>query len=455
MNDRKITIIGAGITGLTAGYMAALKGWDVTILERSNEVGGLLRTFPIGGTRLECFYHHFFTHDLELMWLLDSLGMRSEAEFHEGTMGFRCDGKTYNFNTPYDLLKFSPLGWSGKFRFAASTLYLGMFADWRKYEGISAMEWFSRYTGADVTRTIWAPMLRIKFGSCADEVPAAWMVGRLRQRASSRKRGKEYLGYLKGSSQVLTNRLVQSLLRLKARIVTNVKVNEIIAENSVVKGVTTNVGEFKDGLFLSTVPTNHLADLVQETAPGYSADLRKIDYFGATCVILELTEPLSSIYWLNVADPGFPFGGVIEHTNLVPASEYGDSHIVYLSRYYEHKDPIASMSEDEQIHHMVSPLNRIYPNFCNSILKNVSVFRSSTAAVVCDRHFSKKVPACSSPLRNLFVANMAHVYPDERSINNSVRVASEACRIMGIDEVSLPKGNSLSGLLGFLPAEAE
>ena len=50
-------------------------------------------------------------------------------------------------------------------------------------------------------------------------------------------------------------------------------------------------------------------------------------------MFLALREPLSNIYWLNVADPGYDFGGVIEQTNFVPASEYGGRHLIYLSRY--------------------------------------------------------------------------------------------------------------------------
>ena len=30
----------------------------------------------------------------------------------------------------------------------------------------------------------------------------------------------------------------------------------------------------------------------------------------------------SDTYWLNVADQGFPFGGIIEHTNFIPSSKF-------------------------------------------------------------------------------------------------------------------------------------
>jgi len=44
---------------------------------------------------------------------------------------------------------------------------------------------------------------------------------------------------------------------------------------------------------------------------------------------------------------------------------------------------------------------------------------------------------------------MAHVYPDERSVNNSIRVAAEAVKTLGYDSSAVPLGRSLSGRIGF------
>jgi protoporphyrinogen oxidase len=65
----------------------------------------------------------------------------------------------------------------------------------------------------------------------------------------------------------------------------------------------------------------------------YLARLRRIRYLANLCLVLELDRSLSATYWLNVNDPGFPFVGVIEHTNFEPAGSYGGRHIVYLSKY--------------------------------------------------------------------------------------------------------------------------
>ena len=59
---------------------------------------------------------------------------------------------------------------------------------------------------------------------------------------------------------------------------------------------------------------------------------------GAVCVVLALPYALTDQFWTNVCDPDVPFGGIIEHTNLVPARWYGGQHVVYLSRYFVEND---------------------------------------------------------------------------------------------------------------------
>ena len=180
-----------------------------------------------------------------------------------------------------------------------------------------------------------------------------------------------------------------------------------------------------------------------------STDLNEIKYFGAVCVILELDRSLSDIYWLNIADEGFPFGGIIEHTNFIPSSEYKNTHIAYLSRYFALEDKIASMSNDEINRLMLEYLPKIYKGFSTDWIQKVNVFKTNTAATVCDLNFSEKVPDCKTEIDNFYIANMSHVYPDERSTNNSVRIAAEACRVMGIDTSYVPTKSSMSGKIGF------
>lgn len=447
MPERDVVIVGGGITGLTAAYLAARAGRSVTLVEGSPCAGGLLETFELGGTRLEFYYHHFFTHDAEILWLVRELGIADRLEFHPGTMGVLRDGRIFDFNGPRDLLGFAPLSLVDKARFALSSAWLGKLVRWQEVEDVAALDWFYRHAGRAATEALWRPLLEIKFGPYAPVVPAAWMAGRLRQRMNSRRNGDERLGYLTGSLHVLLEALLGALRRLGVEVVTGAPVRRIVAAGSRIEGIETPVGSYRGSQHLFTIPTLHLAPLVEPLDAAYAAQLRRIEYFGAVCTILELDRPLSEIYWLNVADPGFPFGGVIEHTNLVPAAGYGGSHVVYLSRYFERTHELATMPTEAIGELMTAALPRIYPDFDPRWIRSRHVFRTLTAATVCDLGFSKRVPACRMPLAGGFLATMAHVYPDERSCNNSIRVAAEACRVMGI-AADVPRGQSLSGQIG-------
>ena len=229
-------------------------------------------------------------------------------------------------------------------------------------------------------------------------------------------------------------------------IVCNEPVEELFISYNKINGIKTKNLNIEGGKYLITIPSIYF-DKVKGLPKDFGG--KNIEYFGAVCTILELKKSLSNIYWMNVADDGFPFGGVIEHTNMIPKEEYNGSHIVYLSRYFAMTEDLAKMNEDEIKELMVPPLKRINPEFNEDWIKNVFVFKTNTAATVCDLNFSKKVPACKTDVDNLYVANMTHIYPDERSTNNSIRVAAEACKVMGIDTSSVPYGASLSAKIGF------
>ena len=66
---KKVIIIGAGPAGLTAGYMLLKQSsnYDVTILEASNTVGGISKTFSYKENRMDIGGHRFFSKDPQIM----------------------------------------------------------------------------------------------------------------------------------------------------------------------------------------------------------------------------------------------------------------------------------------------------------------------------------------------------------------------------------------------------
>lgn len=450
LTQSSLLVVGGGVTGMVSAYIAAKSGQKVAILEGNSEFGGLLSTFEVGGASLEKYYHHFFTHDQELQWLLKELQLSHALEFRKTTMGIYTDGKVYPFDTPKDLLQFSPLRFLDKIRFGLTSLYLGKAAQWRNLESISVMKWMHYWAGKRVVKFIWEPLLKVKFGKYSSNVPVAWLVGRLGQRFRSRKKGTEELGYLKGSLKTLLLALESKLKEMDVEMTVNTKVDELIVEKGRVLGVKSGAYSFMADKVILTIPSPIISRLIAPYDASLAERVAKVNYFGAVCTVLELDRALGEIYWMNIADNGFPFGGIIEHTNFIPPSEYGGNHIVYLSKYFTLDEPIASMSENEIADQMIAPLVKIYPDFKINQIKKQHVFKTNSAATICELNFSASVVESQLSIAGLFICNMQHIYPDERSVNNSIRIASEACKVMGIPSAYLaPSGNSLSGQIGF------
>lgn len=66
-------ILGAGPAGLSAAYELTIRGYDATVAEQSQQVGGLSRTVVRGGFRFDIGPHRWFTKNEELNDLMRSL----------------------------------------------------------------------------------------------------------------------------------------------------------------------------------------------------------------------------------------------------------------------------------------------------------------------------------------------------------------------------------------------
>ena len=134
-------IVGAGATGLSLAYLLARQGQEVRVIEAGNRAGGLLSTFDCGdGHRLEYFYHHFFTHDAEIRWLLQELQLEEDIIFKSSTMGILRNGTIYPFDGVRDLMRFKAMGLSGRFRFGLSSAALAYRKKYTRCEEIPALD---------------------------------------------------------------------------------------------------------------------------------------------------------------------------------------------------------------------------------------------------------------------------------------------------------------------------
>lgn len=67
MGNKHIVVVGAGVAGLTAAYLLLKKGYDITVLEREKNVGGLARSFRYDKYIFDIGPHRFHTDRKDVM----------------------------------------------------------------------------------------------------------------------------------------------------------------------------------------------------------------------------------------------------------------------------------------------------------------------------------------------------------------------------------------------------
>ena len=425
---RDIAIVGAGLTGLVAAHRLAAAGRRVTVFERYPQPGGLVATFDAGGEPLECFYHHIFTTDTDYVALAAELGLDTEIAWLQSRMGIYSRGRLWGFGTPASLLRFDPLPWPDKARFALSTLYLSRRSGLAEFEGISAHDWLVRHAGRAAYQSVWGPLLAQKFAERAGEVSMAWLWNKIHLRGRSRGRGGmgERLGYMKGSFGRLVAALAERVAAAGVRLELAAPVRTLRPAGAGIEVATRSGAREFDTVLFTAAPAELLRVAGDHLPADYRQRLGGVDHTNALCCVLELDRSLTPYYWLNIADPSFPFGGVIEQTNFVSPETYGGRHLVYLSKYVLESNPLWKERDGALWDVMLPWLGRLNPSFDPAWIQARHVFRAAFAQPIIPCNYSRSIPPFATPLRGLFHACMAQVYPEDRGQSYAVRGGNRA-----------------------------
>lgn len=419
-------VVGAGFTGLAAAYELARQGLDVTVLEAESEVGGLASAFDVNGGKLERFYHHWFTHDRDIMRLVAELGLSARLQINPTRTGLYFARRFFNLSTPGDLLRFSPLGPVDRLRLGFLALRARRVKNWRVLENQTAQEWLRSLGGEKVYKIVWEPLLRGKFGPYAERVSAVWFWNKLKLRGGSRGRGgEERLVYFTGGFSALAEALVKTIRGMRGKVKLQTRVSSLEPFGRRWRVVTARKTFTADHVIATQAPAL-TAGMVREWAdPGYLAGLTRIPYLANLCLVLVLDRPLSGMYWLNVNEPGFPFVGVIEHTNFEHPKTYGGGHIVYLSRYLPQADPMFSFDSVQYLDYALPYLQKMFPALERKWIKAHYLWRAAWAQPVVERNYGQSLRALDSPYPGLHLCSMAQIYPEDRGTNYAIRAGRE------------------------------
>lgn len=417
-------IVGGGFTGLTAAYVLSKQGYKVRVIEADSTSGGLAGTFQFAdGVKLEKFYHHWFNNDIFVPDLVKELGMEGDVVTLPTRTGMYYSGRMWKLSTPLDLLRFTALSFVDRIRLGLLVLQVRRIKDWRTIEHLSIREWLESLCGKNVYRVVWEPLITSKFSIHAETVNAVWMWKKLVLRGSTRNdKGGEELAYFKGGFGRLAAAMLASIEDAGGEVSLGEQVTGTRSDGKRLLALRTNRGEVTGRQFLFTPAFPIIANIFEGAVDaGWLASLRRVRYLGNMCLVLRLKHSLSDTYWLNVNDPGFPFVGVIEHTNFDLPENYKGSHIAFLSRYLAVEDPVWSYSDEQYVDFALQHLKRMFPKMDRSWLLDHRVWRAEFAQPVTERDYSRYVPGNETPFENAAIATMAQIYPEDRGTNYAIR----------------------------------
>ena len=423
-----VVIVGAGFTGLTSGYVLSKMGYKVVVVDADSTSGGLAGTFHFNDdVRLEKFYHHWFNNDVFVPELVKELGLEGDVITLPTNTGMYFNGRLWKLSTPLDLLRFTALPLIDRVRLGLLVFQVRRIKDWRSIEHLSIREWLESLAGKRVYDVVWKPLIESKFSVYADVVNAVWMWKKLVLRGSTRNdKGGEELAYFKGGFGRLADAMADAIKANGGEVRLGTKVTGVAVQGQAISHIKTTCGDISGKQFLFTPAFPIIADMLQNAADEqWIATLRRIKYLGNMCLVLRLNHSLSSTYWLNVNDPGFPFVGVIEHTNFDSPDNYNGTHIAFLSRYLAKEDPVWEYDDEQYVEFALTHLKRMFPEMDRSWVVEYKVWRADYAQPITERNYSKYVPGRATPFENGFISTMAQIYPEDRGTNYAIREGRE------------------------------
>ena len=446
----RIAIAGAGVTGLVAGYRLSRAGHVCDVYERWPGLGGQAATLDVGGGHLlERYYHHLFMSDTHITDLCRELGMPDELEWRPSSVAIFRHGRSHAFSSPADILRFPPLSVPARVRMGLAVVLLQRRHPTAEgFEDMPAHEWIKRRMGQEAWDEVWGPLLRAKFSHRAEELSMAWLWSKLtvRRQLRGEQTRTELLGYPRHSFEAVFARLREEIEARGGRVLVDRPVAQIAEDGhgfSVAAGVP---GSFRrghdprrfearepetyDGV-VATVPSDVFAGLLggglaEGVGEDYLGRLRSVEYHAAICLLLELDRPFSPYYWTNIADPEFPFIGLIEHTNFVEPGRYGGRRFLYVANYKPHGHPLLDLGADGLLDAYEPFLRRVNPGFSRSWIRQRWLFREPAAQPVVTVGYQRRMPALDTGVPGLVLANTTQVYPEDRGTNYAVRLGGEA-----------------------------
>ena len=409
MSRASVGIVGGGILGLTAAYRLLEQGVDVTLYERSNDLGGLVGSFDFDGHPADRFYHVILPTDDRVRGLATDVGLGDDFQFRPTMTGFYDNERLFSMSTLREFATFPLLAPHDRARLATFVLRCQRTKDGDSLDDVPLLDWLRRTCGKRTVDRLWAPLLDSKFDGNYGDLPATYLWARTKRMSKTRdSAGRELMGWLNGGYQRLIEALADRIRERGGVIHSGVAVSAIAGSARGVNGIVVDGRLHSFDQVLCTL----LPPQAQNLLPGDVAALAPdhCRYLGVICVIARVDHSVSPYYTLNITDRRIPLTTIVETTHVVDPA-FAGGHLMYAAKYVDPSHPDLTRPAADVERDYLEYTARIFPQLDRSAIQAVSVQRARMVEPIHSLGGRKRIPEMF-PVRGLALASTAHVYPE-------------------------------------------
>ena len=415
--------------GLTLAHRMSAQGHQVTLIEASDQLGGLTSVWELGNVTWEKHYHVILLSDSRLRNLLEEIELSDQLKWVETKTGFFTDGQMYSMSDTKEFLTFPPLKFLEKIRLGGTIFYASKIRNWRRLEKIPVTRWLQRWSGKGTFEKIWLPLLRAKLGDAYQQTSASFIWAAINRMYKARRSGlkKEMFGYVHGGYRTIIDRMAKILDERNVSVLKGHAIRRVSKNKAA--GFTVDFANQPSVEFdrvIMTTPSTVIAKACVDLGEDEIQRLEKTTYLGIVNASMLVKKRVSPYYVTNITDPWVPMTAVIEMSNIVDAAETDHQSLIYLPKYIPAGHELFDVPDEEIEERFLSAMEKMHGDFSRKDVTAFKVARVQHVMAIPTLEYSKSLPPQTTSVPGLYLVNSAYITKGNLNVNETIQIAEDS-----------------------------